>query len=129
MLYKITVRSTIDYGLQIYYHSLKLTEKERYERIQYSAARLVTDTLQTTSKFKLFEELGWETISDRADYLGITLFHKVHRNECRPMIKRVCLNLTQVQVKPGLGLSTYHTNTKTKIPHTGDTESLDRCGS
>ena len=38
MLYKITVRSTIDYGLQIYYHSLKLTEKERYERIQYSAA-------------------------------------------------------------------------------------------
>ena len=56
MLYKITVRSTIDYGLQIYYHSLKLTEKERYERIQYSAARLVTGTLQTTSKFKLFEE-------------------------------------------------------------------------
>ena len=32
--------------------------KERYERIQYSAARLVTGTLQTTSKFKLFEELG-----------------------------------------------------------------------
>ena len=62
-------------------------EKQRYERIQYSAARLVTGTLQTTSKFKLFEELGLETISDRADYLGITLFHKVHKNECRPMIK------------------------------------------
>ena len=32
MLYKITVRSTIDYGLQIYYHSLTLTEKHRENR-------------------------------------------------------------------------------------------------
>ena len=53
MLY---TRSTIDYGLQIYYHSLKLTEKEINERIQYSAARLVKGTLLTTNKFKLFEE-------------------------------------------------------------------------
>ena len=57
--------------------------------MQYNAAWLVTDTLETTSKFKLFSELGWETSerSERPDSLGITLFHEVHRNECRPMIK------------------------------------------
>ena len=52
MLFKITVRSTIDYGLQIYYHTLKLTEKERFEIIKYSTTKLVTGALQTTSKFK-----------------------------------------------------------------------------
>ena len=87
MLFKITVRSTIDYGLQIYYHTLKLTEKERFEIIKYSTTKLVTGALQTTSKFKLYKELGWETLKKRADYLGLTSFHKVHKNKCRPMIK------------------------------------------
>ena len=36
---------------------------------------------------KLTKELGWETIGERAKYLGITLFHKIHRNETRPLIK------------------------------------------
>ena len=36
---------------------------------------------------KLNKELGWETIGERANYLGITLFHKIHRNETRPLIK------------------------------------------
>jgi hypothetical protein len=40
-----------------------------------------------TSKCKLNLELGWETIADRAKYLGITLFHKIHKNETRPLIK------------------------------------------
>ena len=31
---------------------------------------------------KLNKELGWEIISERANYLGIT-----HRNETRPLIK------------------------------------------
>ena len=87
LLYKLTVRSVLDYGLQIYYNTLKLTEKNRLDRIQYSAAKLVTGTLHTTSKIKLNQELGWETISDRANYLGITLFHKIHKNETRPLIK------------------------------------------
>ena len=34
LLYKLTVRSVLDYGLQIYYHTLKLTEKCRLDRIQ-----------------------------------------------------------------------------------------------
>ena len=78
-----------DYGLPIYYHSLKFAQKEIYERIKYNAARLVTGTLQTTSQLKLFKELGWETseTNERPDSLGIALFHAENRNECRPMIK------------------------------------------
>ena len=87
MLYKITVRSILDYGLPIFYHTLNLTDKLRLDRIQYSAAKLVTGCLHTTSKHKLNLELGWETIGERARYLGITLFHKIHKNETRPLIK------------------------------------------
>ena len=78
---QLTVLSVLDYGLQIYYHTLKQAEKCRLDRIQYSAAKLVTGTLHTTSMVKLNKELGWETIGERAIYLGITLFHKIHRNE------------------------------------------------
>ena len=48
---------------------------------------MVTGCLHTTSKHKLNLELGWETIGERARYLGITLFHKIHKNETRPLIK------------------------------------------
>ena len=47
MLYKLNVRSVLDYGLPIFYHTLNLTDKERLDRIQYSAAKLVTGSLHT----------------------------------------------------------------------------------
>ena len=72
LLYKLTVRSIFDYALPVYYNSLKVTEQERLDRIQYSAAKLVTGALHNTSKVKLYEELGWETIHSRAEYLGLT---------------------------------------------------------
>ena len=61
---------------------------DRLDRIQYRVAKLVTGTLHYTNKLKLYQELGWETIQSRANYLGITLFHKIHTNNTRPLIKR-----------------------------------------
>ena len=58
LLYKLTVRSIIDYAMPFYYGNLKLTEKKRLEQIQYRAAKLVTGTLHYTSQLKLFLELG-----------------------------------------------------------------------
>jgi len=88
ILYKLTVRSIFDYALPVYFNSLKITEKDRLDRIQYRAAKLVTGTLNYTNKSKLYQELGWETVQARADYLGLTLFHKIHSNETRPLIRR-----------------------------------------
>ena len=63
------------------YQSCTDKEKSKYDKIQYNTARLVTSTLPYTSKEKLFVELGWETIEDRAYILGISLFHQnVERN-------------------------------------------------
>ena len=87
LLYKITVRSIIDYGLVLYYYNCTDKEKARYDRIQYNAARLVSSTHNYTSKEKLFSELGWESIENRAYILGICMFHKIVKGETRPLLK------------------------------------------
>ena len=71
VLYKLTVRSVIDYGLFIYFNSLKTTDKFRIEQIQYKAALVVTGALPYTSKTKLNLDLGWEAIDERAKFLGL----------------------------------------------------------
>ena len=38
LLYKITVRSIIDYALPVYANNLRLTELARLDRIQYRAS-------------------------------------------------------------------------------------------
>ena len=61
LLYKLTVRSVIDYALPVYYKSLKLTDLARLNNIQYKAAKLVTGASHLTNKDKLNLELGWES--------------------------------------------------------------------
>ena len=87
LLYKITVRSVIDYALPVYFNNLTQKQKMRLEQIQYRAAKLVTGALHLTSKDKLNTELGWETIKKRSEILGLNIFHKIHRYETRPLIR------------------------------------------
>ena len=62
ILYKLTVRSVIDYALPVYCSNLRQTEISRLENLQYRAAKLVTGTFQFTSRDKLNLELGWKSI-------------------------------------------------------------------
>ena len=50
LLYKLTVRSVIDYALPVYCKSLKLSDLSRLETIQYKAAKLVTGASHLTNK-------------------------------------------------------------------------------
>ena len=86
LLYKVIVRSIIDYGLPVYANSLKVTEIARFERVQYRAAKLVTGALHFTSQEKLNIELGWESIKKRVDFLGLCLFQKMHLHLTRPLV-------------------------------------------
>ena len=87
LLYKITVRSVIDYALPVYFKTLKQTEISRLENIQYRAAKVVTGAFHYTSREKLNIELGWETIEKRSDLLSLNIFHKIHLHETRPLIR------------------------------------------
>ena len=98
LLYKIQVRSVIDYMLPVFYHTLRPNEANRLTQIQYRAAKLVSGSLHFTNKAKLDEELGWESLSTRADFLGLSLFHKIHLHETRPLIRN-CMP----KIAPGNG--------------------------
>ena len=87
ILYKLTVRSVIDYGLPVYYNNLKQTELLRLENVQYRAAKIVSGALHLTSREKLNGELGWESIFERGNFLSLNIFQKIHLHETRPLIR------------------------------------------
>ena len=68
LLFKITVRSVVDYALPIYSNNLKLTDLARLDRLQYRAGKLVTGALHFTSRDKLNTELGWENFYTRIKF-------------------------------------------------------------
>ena len=59
LLYKLTVRSVIDYALPVYCKTLNQTDLSGLEFLQYRAAKLVTGAFHYSSKDKLNIELGW----------------------------------------------------------------------
>ena len=98
VLYKLTVRSVIDYALPVYCNTLNQTELSRLENLQYRAAKLVTGTCKFTSRDKLNLELGWESIKKRSDNLGLNIFHKIHSYETRSLI-RSCMPQPNIETR------------------------------
>ena len=98
VLYKLTVRSVIDYALPVYCNNLTQSQLARLENIQYRAAKLVTGTFHFTNKEKLNLELGWEKIQNRSDNLSLSIFHKIHLHETRPLIRK-CMPKPDIENK------------------------------
>ena len=88
LLYKITIRSVIEYGMIIFYHNLTQCQKKRLSQVQYRAAKLVTGALHFTSQVKLEKDLSWESLERRANFLGLCVFHKIAIGETRPLIRK-----------------------------------------
>ena len=47
------------------------------EQVQYKAALLVSGCWQGTSRERLYQELGWESLSDRRWCRRMTMFYKI----------------------------------------------------
>ena len=88
-MYKALVRSHLDYCDTIY-HIPALNSQinlgvtlnslmEKVESTQYQAALAITGTWQGTNRYKLYEELGWESLSDRRWCRRILQVHKIEK--------------------------------------------------
>ena len=85
-MYKSLVRPHLDYCDIIYHIPQSVhphggitlnSQMESVEKIQYQAALAVTGAWQGTDRVKLYEELGWETLSDRRMSRRILQVHKI----------------------------------------------------
>ena len=73
---------------------------EKLEKVQYQAALAVTGAWQGTSRTKLYEELGWESLSDRRICRRVLQIHKIveektpkYLHDCLPPNRNVIINL------------------------------------
>ena len=98
LLYKLTVRSVLEYGMIVYYHSLTQVQVARFNRVQYRAARLCSGALPFTSQVKLEQDMCWEPLASRADFLSLTVFHKIVLGLTRPLIRK-CMPTPKVRNK------------------------------
>ena len=62
--YKIYVRPHLDYG-DVIYHNQRDDLMKLIEQVQYKAALIVCACWQGTSRERLYEELGWESLYER----------------------------------------------------------------
>ena len=112
-MYKSLVRPHLDY-CDIIYHIPQTVrpppegvtlhhQMESIEKIQYQAALAVSGSWQGTDRVKLYEELGWETLTDRRLSRRILQVHKIidgktpsYLREKLPQRRNVLINLPNV---------------------------------
>ena len=96
-MYKVLVRSHLDYCDTIYHLppsnsqinlGVTLTSlMEKVERTQYQAALAITGIREDTNRSKFYEELRWETLSDRRWCRSILQIHKIDKYKTPSYLK------------------------------------------
>ena len=86
-MYKAIVRPHLDYCNISYHIPSKIHQQplgmtlniimEKVERVQYQAALPITVAWQSSSRSKIYEELDWETLSDRRKCRRVLQIHKI----------------------------------------------------
>ena len=64
-IYKAFIRSHLNYGDIIYDQAYKESFHQKLKSIQYNAALAITGAIRCTSKEKLYQELGLESLQKR----------------------------------------------------------------
>ena len=95
-IYKSFVRPNLDYADIIYDKPLNEDFKNKLEMVQYRAALVITGAFKGTSRDRLYEELGLESLANRRWCHRLFFFHKI-LNGLSPLYLRSYLhNNTEV---------------------------------
>ena len=78
-IYKSFVRPNLDYADIIYDKPLNESLKRKIEMVQYNAALIITGAFKGTSRDKIYQELGLESLADRRWTRKLIFFHKILR--------------------------------------------------
>ena len=99
-IYRAFVRPHLDYGDIIYDNSSNATFSQMIESVQYNAALAITGAIHGSSRDKLYQELGFESLHDRRWFRKLCFYYKIRHNLCPlyltellPIIKTSCYSL------------------------------------
>ena len=110
-IYKSFIRPHLDYGDIMYDQAHTASFHQKIESAQYNSALAITGAIRGTSKEKLYQELGLETLKERRCYRILRCFFKIFRNQSakylfniiptsmRPCITRNANNIPQFKVE------------------------------
>ena len=74
--YKLYFRPHLDYG-DISYHNQRADLMNLLEQVQYKAALVVSGCWKGTNRERLYEELGWESLTNRRWCRRLVTFYKI----------------------------------------------------
>ena len=66
---------------------------EKIERVQYQAALAITGAWQGSSRSKIYDELGWESLSDRRKGRRVLLINKIINNNTPSYLNETLMRL------------------------------------
>ena len=109
-IYKAFVRPHLDYGDILFDQTYNSSFHEKLESIQYNACLALTGAIRGSSKEKIYQELGFESLRVRRWYRKLCLFCKVLNNEHPEYLSNL------IPVRPALyptrnALNIFHLNT------------------
>ena len=79
-IYKSFIKPHLDYGDILYDQTFNNSSHERLELIQYNAELAITGAIRRSSREKLYQELGFESLQQRRWYRKLCLFDKINTN-------------------------------------------------
>ena len=77
-IYKSFIRPHLDYGDIIYDYPTNDSFSQKIESIQYNAALAITGAIRGTSRQKIYNELGLESLIDRRKYRRLCFYYKIN---------------------------------------------------
>ena len=80
-IYKSFVRPHLDYGDVIYDQHYNNSFHQKLESIQYNAALAITGAIRGSSREKLYQELGLESLKQRWWFRKLCYFFKITKNQ------------------------------------------------
>ena len=80
-IYKAFVRPRLEYGDVLYDQAFDNYFHRKIESTQYNACLAITGAIRGTSREKIYQELGLESLQLRRWYRKLCLFYKVFKNE------------------------------------------------
>ena len=80
-IYKSFLRPHLDYGNIIYDRAFNKSFQNKLESVQYDAALAITGAIRGSSREKLYQELGLESLKSRRWYQKLCSFFKLKKNK------------------------------------------------